>query len=146
MPLVPLLQVLAICKEYQVRLTGELYAQLLKSQLLFSTIRHSSKPSKELDDVLHSLECLKDEGEKWPLLLDAGDRSALCAVLNQYGQHALLLQTVKPWLSLKVCMRLACSVLHYAFCLSPNSSLCIVHVLQSMMTTVVGTILYFERI
>ena len=63
----------------------------------------SSKPSGELDDMLHSLKCLKEaEGEEWALLLRPTDRSALCAVLNKHMQHALVLQTVQPWLSMKV--------------------------------------------
>lgn len=100
------------------RLTGELYAQLLKTQLLLCNTSDSSKPSRELDDVLHTLNCLKAEGEKWALLLDAGDKLALCAMLNKHMQHALLLQTVQPWLSVKVCVHIHphqafCSLLNY---------------------------------
>ena len=49
-----LLQVLAIGDEYSVRLTGQLYAQVLESQLIFSNKNASSEPSGELDGVLHS--------------------------------------------------------------------------------------------
>ena len=98
-----LLQVLAIYDEYKVRLTGQLYAQVVNTQLLLSNTKDSSEPSGELDEVLHSLKCLKEaEGEKWALLLRPRARSALCAVLNKHMQHALLLQTVQPWLSMKV--------------------------------------------
>lgn len=101
-----LLQVLAMCNEYDVRLSGGLYAWLLKTRLFLSNTSGSPKPGGEINDVLHSLKCLKAEGEKWALLLDAEDRIALCAVLNKHMQHALLLQTVHLWLPLKVCAHL----------------------------------------
>ena len=109
-----LLQVLATCDEYDVRLTGELYAQLLKTQLLLSHASDSSKTGGQLDDVLHALTCLKEaEGNEWALLLRPGDRLALCAVLNKHMQPALLLQTVWPWHS-KVCVPLLTSdLLHH---------------------------------
>ena len=110
-----LLQVLVICNEYHVRLIGELYARLLKTQLLFNNTSDSSKPGGEIDDVLHSLKCLKGEGDKWALLLDAGDRFALCAVLNKHTHHAQLLQTVQLWLPVKVCARLPTSDLLPSF-------------------------------
>ena len=72
-------QVLAVCKEYHVRLTGQLHAQL---------------------------QCLTQDAGKWFLLLDATDRSALCAVLHQHEQHKTLLQTVTSWLaSPEVCLQ-----------------------------------------
>lgn len=109
-----LLQVLATCDEYDVRLTGELYAQLLKTQLLLSHASDSSKTGGQLDDVLHALTCLKEaEGNEWALLLQPGDRLALCVVLNKHMQHAVLLQTVWPWHS-KVCVHLLTSgLLHH---------------------------------
>ena len=94
-----LLQVLATCDEHDVLLTGELYAQLLKTQLLLSNASDSSKTGGQLDDVLHTMTCLKQaEGDEWALLLHPRDRLALCAVLNKHMQHALLLQTVWLWL------------------------------------------------
>ena len=103
-PAMLLPRVLAICDEYHVRLTGEVYAELLRTQLRFCNTSDSSKPGRQFDDLLHSLKCLKAEGENWALLLHVEDRFALCAVLHKHIQHALLLQTMQPWLSMKVCM------------------------------------------
>lgn len=71
-----MLQVLATCDKYHVRLTGELYAQCLKTQL------HFSNSNRGFDDMRHTLQHLKPGGKNWTLLLDAGDKSALCAVLS----------------------------------------------------------------
>ena len=88
------------------RLTGQLHAQLLKAQLHSSTTYYSSKHGSHLEDVLHSLQCLKEDADKWFLLLDATDRSALCAVLHRHEQHKTLLQTVTSWLaSPEVCLQ-----------------------------------------
>lgn len=102
----PYVQVLAVCKDHHVRLTGQLYAQLLKAQLHSSTSHHSPKPGSQLEDVLDSLRCLMEDADKWFLLLDANDTSALCAVLGQHEQHEMLLQTVTSQLvSPKVCLQ-----------------------------------------
>ena len=117
-----LMQVLAMCDKYHVRLAGEVYALYLKTQLRFSN------SSRELDDLLQTLKRLKAQGEDWTLLLDAGHRFALCAVLNKHMQHALLLQTVRPWLSMKVCVQLLGHIRPSAISLTCSniSSLCTV--------------------
>lgn len=100
------MQVLAVCEEHHVRLTGQLHAQLLKAQLHSITSHHSPKPGSQLQDMLDSLRCLREDADKWFLLLDAKDRSALCAVLGQHQQHEVLLQTVTSWLaSPEVCLQ-----------------------------------------